>query len=164
LEEVQKQKLRKGFTTGTCATASAKAAILSIIKQQKVECVDVTLPKGNSIKIKIENCKFTEDSARCSVIKDAGDDPDVTHGAEIIVDVSLNKNINQIEIDGGEGVGVVTKPGLGLEINKPAINPIPKQMINANLNEIAKGKRCTCKKWNKNCNFSSKRKRISFED
>ena len=138
MEEVQKQKLRKGFTTGTCATASAKAAILSIIKQQKVECVDVTLPKGNSIKIKIENCKFTEDSARCSVIKDAGDDPDVTHGAEIIVDVSLNKNINQIEIDGGEGVGVVTKPGLGLEINKPAINPIPKQMINANLNEIAK--------------------------
>ena len=64
MEEVQKQKLRKGFTTGTCATASAKAAILSIIKQQKVEGVDVTLPKGNSIKIKIENCKFTEDSAR----------------------------------------------------------------------------------------------------
>ena len=138
MEEVQKQKLRKGFTTGTCATASAKAAILSIIKQQKVEGVDVTLPKGNSIKIKIENCKFTENSARCSVIKDAGDDPDVTHGAEIIVDVSLNENINQIQIDGGEGVGVVTKPGLGLEINKPAINPIPKQMINANLNEIAK--------------------------
>jgi cobalt-precorrin-5B (C1)-methyltransferase len=138
LEEVQKQKLRKGFTTGTCATASAKAAVLSIIKQQKVEGVDVTLPKGDSIKIKIENCEFSKNSARCSVIKDGGDDPDVTHGAEIIVDVSLNKNAGQIEIDGGEGVGVVTKPGLGLEINKPAINPIPKQMINTNLKEVTK--------------------------
>ncbi|MFB5646287.1 MAG: cobalt-precorrin-5B (C(1))-methyltransferase [Nitrosopumilaceae archaeon] len=138
MEEVQKQKLRKGFTTGTCASASAKAAILSIIKQQKVVDVDVTLPKGDSIKIKIENCEFSEKSARCSVIKDGGDDPDVTHGAEIIVDVSLNENIGQIEIDGGEGVGIVTKPGLGLEINKPAINPVPKQMISTNLNEIAK--------------------------
>jgi len=138
LEEVQKQKLRKGFTTGTCATASAKAAVLSIIGQQKVEGIDVTLPKGDSIKIKIESCKFNENTARCSVIKDGGDDPDVTHGAEIIVDVSINENIGQIEIGGGEGVGVVTKPGLGLEINKPAINPVPKQMIKTNLNEVAK--------------------------
>ena len=132
------QKLRNGFTTGTCATASAKAAVLSIIKQQKIEVVDVTLPKGNSIKIKIKNCEFSINSARCSVIKDGGDDPDVTHRAEIVVDVHLNENINQIEIDGGEGVGIVTKPGLGLEIDKPAINPVPKQMINENLKGIAK--------------------------
>ena len=138
MEEVQKQKLRTGFTTGTCATASAKAAVLSIMKQQEIESVDVTLPRGDSMKIKIENCKFSQNSARCSVIKDAGDDPDVTHRAEIIVDLSLNENVNQIEIDGGEGVGIVTKPGLGLEINKPAINPIPKQMINTNLKQIAK--------------------------
>ena len=137
LEELQKQKLRKGFTTGTCATASSKAAILSIIKQQKIQSVDVTLPKGNSIKIKIHSCEFTENSARCSVIKDAGDDPDVTHRAEIFVNLSLTDNITQIEIDGGVGVGVVTKPGLGLEINKPAINPVPKQMINENLKEVA---------------------------
>ena len=138
MEEVQKQKLRKGFTTGTCAAASAKAGILSIIKQQKVEEVSVTLPKGDFIKIKIENSEFSDNSARCSVIKDGGDDPDVTHGAEIIVDVSLSENVGQIEITGGEGVGMVTKPGLGLEINKPAINPVPKQMINTNLNEVAK--------------------------
>ena len=138
MEEVQKQKLRTGFTTGTCATASAKAAVLSIMKQQEIESVDVTLPRGDSMKIKIENCKFSQNSARCSVIKDAGDDPDVTHRAEIIVDLSLNENVNHIEIDGGEGVGIVTKPGLGLEINKPAINPIPKQMINTNLKQIAK--------------------------
>lgn len=138
MEEVQKQKLRKGFTTGTCAAASAKAAILSILKQQKISSVEVTLPKGNLIKIKIKSCEFTENSARCSVIKDGGDDPDVTHGAEIIVELSLNDSINHIEIDGGEGVGIVTKPGLGLEINKPAINPVPKQMIYSNLKEIAK--------------------------
>ncbi|HET6517997.1 MAG TPA: cobalt-precorrin-5B (C(1))-methyltransferase [Nitrosopumilaceae archaeon] len=135
---MQKQKLRKGFTTGTCATAAAKAAILSIIKQQKIRDVNVTLPKGNFIKIKIEACKFSTNSARCSVIKDGGDDPDVTHGAEIIADVCLNENSGQVEITGGDGVGIVTKPGLGLEINKPAINPVPKQMINSNLNEVAK--------------------------
>lgn len=131
------KKLRRGFTTGTCAAASSKAAILSMIKQQKVQNVDVTLPKGDSLNIKIHSCEFNKNSARCSVIKDGGDDPDVTHGAEIIVELSLTDNVNQIEIDGGEGVGIVTKPGLGLEINKPAINPVPKKMINQNLTQVA---------------------------
>ena len=76
--------------------------------------------------------------AKCTVIKNGGDDPDVTHGAEIIVELSFTEKINEIEIDGGEGVGIVTKPGLGLEINKPAINPVPKKMINENLREIWK--------------------------
>jgi len=138
VEKVQQKKLRTGFTTGTCAAASAKAAILSIIKQQQIQTIDVSLPKGNSIELKIHSCKFNKNSSKCSVIKDAGDDPDVTHGAEIIVDLSLTDKADQIEIDGGEGVGVVTKPGLGLEINKPAINPVPKQMINQNLKEVAK--------------------------
>jgi Cobalamin biosynthesis protein CbiD len=70
------------------------------------------------------------------VIKDGGDDPDVTHGAEIIVELTFTEKINEIDIDGGIGVGVVTKPGLGLEINKAAINPIPKKMIIENLREI----------------------------
>ena len=73
-----------------------------------------------------------------SVIKNGGDDPDVTHGAEIIVELSFTEKINEIEIDGGEGVGIVTKPGLGLEINKPAINPVPKKMIIENLREVGK--------------------------
>jgi len=137
VEEIQKQKLRKGFTTGTCAAASSKAAILSIIKQKKIENVDVTLPRGDSITLKIEKCEFEKKWAKCSVIKDAGDDPDVTHGAEIVVDLFLTEHSNQIEIDSGEGVGIVTKPGLGLEINKPAINPVPKQMIKENLEQVA---------------------------
>jgi cobalt-precorrin-5B (C1)-methyltransferase len=103
-----------------------------------IKSVDVTLPKGDSIPIKIHSCEFGKSKARCSVIKDGGDDPDVTHSAEIVVEMSLTPNISQIEIEGGEGVGIVTKPGLGLELNKPAINPTPKKMIIENVNEIAK--------------------------
>ena len=136
-EQESKEKLRTGFTTGTASAASSKAAVLAIINQEKIDSVEVTLPKGDSITIKIQSCKFDEEKATCSVIKDGGDDPDVTHGAEIIVDISLTSNSNQIEIDGGEGVGMVTKPGLGLEINKPAINPVPKKMITENVTEVA---------------------------
>ena len=129
----EKEKLRTGFTTGTSATAASKAALLSIIRQKEIKEVEVKLPKGNFIKISIHSCKFDKNNAVCSVIKDGGDDPDVTHGTEIVVDLSFSDKINEIEIDGGEGVGIVTKPGLGLEINKPAINPIPKKMIKENL-------------------------------
>ena len=130
-----KKKLRTGFTTGSCATASSKAGILSIINQKKIEQTDIILPKRSRLDIKINSCDFTKDSAKCSVIKDGGDDPDVTHGAEIIVDVELTNKIDEIEIDGGEGVGRVTKPGLGLEIGSAAINPTPKKMILENVRE-----------------------------
>jgi len=136
VEEIKKEKLRTGYTTGTSATAAAKAALLSIINQTKIENVDVKLPKGSFIKIPIHLCQFDKNGAKCSVIKDGGDDPDVTHGAEIVVELSFTDRINEIEIDGGEGVGIVTKPGLGLELNKAAINPVPKKMISENLREI----------------------------
>ena len=137
VEKTDKKKLKTGFTTGTSATAAAMAALLSIINQTKIENIDVKLPKGTSMKIPIHLCEFKKNEARCSVIKDGGDDPDVTHGAEIIVDLSFTDQKNEIEIDGGEGVGIVTKPGLGLEINKAAINPVPKKMIKENLTEVA---------------------------
>ena len=133
-----KTKLRTGFTTGSCATASSKACVLSIINQKKIEQTDIILPKRSKLDIQINSCEFTENSATCSVIKDGGDDPDVTHGAEIFVDVELTNNIGKIEIDGGEGVGRVTKPGLGLEIGSAAINPTPKKMILENVTEISK--------------------------
>lgn len=133
----ERRNLRTGFTTGTSATAASKAALLSVIKQSKTDEVSVRLPKGDTIKIPINSCEFGSNFARCSVIKDGGDDPDVTHGAKIIVDLSLNDSVNEIQIDGGEGVGIVTKPGLGLDINRPAINPVPKKMINENLREAA---------------------------
>ena len=133
-----KTKLRTGFTTGSCATASSKACVLSIINQKKIEQIDIILPKRSRLDIQINSCEFTTNSAKCSVIKDGGDDPDVTHGAEIFVDVELTDNIGKIEIDGGEGVGRVTKPGLGLEIGSAAINPTPKKMILENVTEISK--------------------------
>jgi len=137
-EDKPKRKLRTGFTTGTSATAGAVAAILSIMTQKKIDFVDVILPKKSQIRIKIEHCEFSKSSARCIVIKDGGDDPDVTHGAEIITDVSLTEKPGEVEIDGGEGVGRVTKPGLGLEIGAAAINPTPKKMIRENISEITK--------------------------
>ena len=133
LEEKPKGKLRTGFTTGTSATAASAAAILSIINQKRIESVDVLLPKRDKIKISINACKFDKNKACCSVIKDGGDDPDVTHGAEIVVDLKLTSKSKSIEIDGGEGVGRVTKPGIGLEIGQAAINQTPRKMITENL-------------------------------
>ena len=138
LEEKPKGKLRTGFTTGTSATAASMAAILSIINQKKIEFVDVLLPKKDYIKININSCEFDKSKARCSVIKDGGDDPDVTHGAEIVVDLKLTSKPNSIEIDGGEGVGRVTKPGIGLNIGQAAINPTPRKMIGENLTRVSK--------------------------
>jgi cobalt-precorrin-5B (C1)-methyltransferase len=131
-------KLRTGFTTGTSATAASMAAILSIINQKKVEVVDVLLPKKSKIKININRCEFEKNKACCSVIKDGGDDPDVTHGTEIVVDLDLTSKPNSIEIDGGDGVGRVTKPGIGLAIGEAAINPTPRKMIIENLTEVGK--------------------------
>jgi len=138
LPEKPEGKLRNGFTTGSCATAAAKAAILAIIEQRKIETTNILLPKKEQIEIKIKECDFQKEKAKCSVIKDGGDDPDVTHGAEIIVNLELTTKINTIEIDGGDGVGRVTKPGLGLEIGDAAINPTPKKMIIENITEVAK--------------------------
>ena len=136
--EEEKIKLKTGYTTGSSATAAAKAALLSIVNQKKIENVDILLPKRSFIQIPIHSCEFESDKAKCSVIKNGGDDPDVTHGAEIVVELSITEKINEIEIDGGEGVGIVTKLGLGLEINKPAINSVPKKMITENLRETGK--------------------------
>ena len=131
-----KKKLRTGYTTGSCATAGAKAGLMAILNQKKYEEIEIKLPKGKFLKIPIHSCEFSEKFAKCSVIKDGGDDPDVTHGAEIIVEVNLSDKKDFIDIDGGEGVGRVTKPGLGLEIGQAAINPVPKKMILENIREI----------------------------
>jgi cobalt-precorrin-5B (C1)-methyltransferase len=136
-ERKRKGLLRTGYTTGTCATAATKGAMLAMINGKAVNEVVVTLPKGNNVKMNIEKCNFDSNHAECSVIKNAGDDPDVTHGAEIISTVSLTDHIGSIEIDGGMGVGRVTKPGLGLEIGKAAINPTPMKMITNAVKEVA---------------------------
>ncbi|MBV8084911.1 MAG: cobalt-precorrin-5B (C(1))-methyltransferase, partial [Chloroflexi bacterium] len=129
----RRRGLRTGFTTGTCAAAAAKAAALALTRQQPVGDVTIRLPIGQVVTFALKRCEFDAQVAVCSVVKDAGDDPDVTHGAEIVATVS---RANRFALAGGEGVGIVTLPGLGLEVGGPAINPVPRQMIAASVAEI----------------------------
>ena len=143
LEIIEKRKkglLRTGFTTGTSATAATKAALLALITSQIYDILEITLPRGKSIQLKIAWTKYSPNtqSVTSAVIKDAGDDPDVTHGAEVCSTVSLTMNRGCVEIDGGIGVGRVTRPGLGLEIGHAAINPVPRKMIEQVVRDAAK--------------------------
>jgi len=137
LSRFSKKELRTGYTTGTCAAAATKAATYALLKREKLANITVTLPKGQSAHIKIawisENDQFAVTAA---VIKDAGDDPDVTDGAEICSTVSILEDSMDIIVKGGTGVGIVTKPGLGLEIGKAAINKVPMNMIHQAVTEI----------------------------
>lgn len=128
------KKLRTGYTTGTCAAAAARAALMRM-SGIAADSVTVLLPRGDHLLIPIKSCRVDGEVVTCSVIKDGGDDPDVTHGAEIVVELSPAGGAGDILIEGGEGVGTVTKPGLGLEVGGPAINPTPRRMIQDNLRE-----------------------------
>ena len=134
-----RQQGRTGYTTGSCAAAGARAALRAVTTGVcAAGSVEITIPRGDTITIPIKGCTITGDGrARCVITKDGGDDPDVTHGADIVVDLYVTSSPGEIGIDGGEGVGTVTKPGLGLEIGRPAINPVPKSMIARNLREEA---------------------------
>lgn len=137
LPDAKKRSLRTGYTTGTCAAAATKAALSTLVNGEKLARVNVSLPKDKNIIIDIAWIKYeNEKSVTAAVIKDGGDDPDVTNGAEICVTVSFLETVNKIIIDGGIGVGRVTKPGLGLEIGKAAINPTPLKMIKQAIDEI----------------------------
>ncbi len=120
--------MRTGFTTGACATAAAKAATQSLLTGTAVSEVTIHLPAGVDATFAIHRCELAEDACQCSVIKDAGDDPDVTHGAEICAEVRWRPEPG-LDLRGGEGVGVVTLRGIGIEVGGPAINPVPRRMI-----------------------------------
>jgi cobalt-precorrin-5B (C1)-methyltransferase len=130
--------LKTGYTTGTSATAATKAALLALISGKAVDNIFVSLPKGGTAKLKIAWTKIERNNfSTVAVIKNAGDDPDITHGAEICSTVTFNGQVGKIVIDGGIGVGRVTKPGLGLEIGKAAINQTPMKMIELAVREVA---------------------------
>lgn len=137
-EKKRKGKLRTGYTTGTTATAATKAALYALVTGRPMEGVTVSLPKGRTATLKIAWTKIEDSRVTCAAIKDGGDDPDATHGAEICSTVSFSKNSGQISIVGGRGVGRVTKPGLGLEMGEAAINPTPKKMLEQAVLEVAK--------------------------
>lgn len=132
---VRRGALRTGYTTGACAAAATKAACLALKRNEAVKGVEIKLPGGQKASFQILNCFTGDGFAQCSVIKDAGDDPDVTHGAEIRSRVSFIDEPG-VQIKGGEGVGRITRPGLGLKVGSPAINPVPRQMITESVIDV----------------------------
>jgi cobalt-precorrin-5B (C1)-methyltransferase len=128
----KKKSLRTGFTTGTAAAAAAKGALQYLLSQKISDIIRIPFLSTGSVDISIHSCTLENaDTAVCTVIKDAGDDPDITHKAEIGARVSLlsKQNSQEIKITGGEGVGIVTRPGLEILPGEPAINTGPKKMI-----------------------------------
>jgi cobalt-precorrin-5B (C1)-methyltransferase len=134
LRPVPEGPLRSGYTTGACATACTKAALRALLRQEAVPEVAITLPGGEVVVFEMHSCAYDAQKARCATRKDAGDDPDVTHGAEISCTVSLN-DTGAVVFLPGEGVGTVT-PGLAIAVGEPAINPVPRQMMRAVVAEV----------------------------
>jgi cobalt-precorrin-5B (C1)-methyltransferase len=132
--KVRKQALRTGWTTGTCAAAAAKAATTALYTGEIQRTVEIGLPSGQRVRFPVDGCAMSRAEAEAVVVKDAGDDPDVTHGARLTATVRWRDQPG-LELDGGVGVGVVTKPGLGLEVGGPAINPVPRAMITQSVGE-----------------------------
>ncbi|QEM67777.1 cobalamin biosynthesis protein CbiD [Geobacter sp. FeAm09] len=125
--------LRHGYTTGACAAAAAKGAAQMLVRQAEVAEVTIDLPAGVSATFPLHGRQFTPDEASCFVVKDAGDDPDVTNGAELHATVALIPSLSAgggaVVIEGGPGVGKATKPGLAVAPGEWAINPVPRRMI-----------------------------------
>ncbi len=133
-----KGELRRGWTTGACAAAATKAAYLALLTGRFPDPVSITLPGGDQPSFDIVEADLRADQARAAVIKDAGDDPDVTHGALIRVSVRRADSGSGVMFIAGEGVGVVTRPGLPVRVGEPAINPGPRQLIRTLVAEIAR--------------------------
>lgn len=127
----RRENLREGYTTGACATAATAAAVRALVSGKPVPAVTIDLPARKNVVFQMARCEFLDDMrVRCGVIKDAGDDPDVTHGAEIQATAEW-LSTPEIVITGGAGVGKVTKPGLPVPVGEAAINPVPRRMIAA---------------------------------
>ena len=130
------KKLRSGFTTGSCAAAAAKAAAWMLLAGTEKSNISIITPKGAAFDAEILEIKRTADSVKCAVRKDGGDDPDVTTGALIFAEVSLSDE-EGIRLDGGEGVGRVTRPGLDQPVGEAAINSVPRAMIKQEVAQVA---------------------------
>ena len=128
------KKYKRGYTTGSCATAAAKAASYMLLTKFPIEVVNIDTPKGIPLNLKVENINIQDDYVECSIRKDGGDDIDATHNMHIYARAEFIDS-KEIIITGGNGVGRVTKKGLGIEIGESAINKTPRNMIN---NEVRK--------------------------
>lgn len=131
----QPRPLRTGLTTGSCATACAVASAHLLLSNKSLNTVSITLPKGQTVELPICDSNLQDGVATTATIKDAGDDPDVTHGARLWVSVRLQDA--GITLKAGSGVGTVTRTGLVLAVGAPAINPVPRKMITEHLEQLA---------------------------
>ncbi len=129
--------LRRGWTTGACATAAAAAAYTALLTGAFPDPVSIRLPKGQTPSFPLARKRLGEDEALAGIVKDAGDDPDVTHGALVLSRVFRGAPGSGVTFRAGDGVGVVTRPGLQLAVGEPAINPAPRQMMAEAVREIA---------------------------
>jgi cobalt-precorrin-5B (C1)-methyltransferase len=129
--------LRRGWTTGACAAAAAKSACSALLGRGFLDPVEITLPRGETPAFAVETTARGAGWAKACIIKDAGDDPDVTHGALICAKVS--RGAKGLRFLAGEGVGMVTKPGLPVAVGEPAINPVPRLMIDAAIADVLGG-------------------------
>ena len=129
--------LRRGWTTGACATAAAKAAYTALLTGAFPDPVEITLPRGDVVAFALAHSRASDGAAEAGIVKDAGDDPDVTHGALVSARVTHGAAGGGVVFRAGAGVGTVTRPGLALPVGAPAINPVPRQMIAAAIGEVA---------------------------
>jgi cobalt-precorrin-5B (C1)-methyltransferase len=132
-------ELRRGWTTGACAAAAAKAAWIALVTGRFPAEISITLPRGQTPSFALAHAELADGAATAGIIKDAGDDPDVTHGALIVSTVAHGEHGAGITFRAGEGVGTVTLPGLSLAPGEPAINPAPRRMIEAAIAEANGG-------------------------
>jgi cobalt-precorrin-5B (C1)-methyltransferase len=147
--------MMEGFTTGSCAAAAAKAATYMLLSGRKKESIDITVPRGDVFHTDIVDIMSTNNSVRCAVVKDAGDDPDVTNGCRVYAEVRTEAEDTQmhdesesddpdndglhnaiVRIHGGEGIGRVTRPGLDQPVGEAAINHVPREMIMKEVQEV----------------------------
>jgi cobalt-precorrin-5B (C1)-methyltransferase len=139
VKETDSKNLRRGWTTGTCAAAASKAACLALISGKFPDMVEVTLTGGQTPSFPLAIEQAGDGFALAGIVKDAGDDPDVTHGALIMSRVRRGAAGSGIVFRAGKGVGTVTRPGLPLPVGEPAINPVPRKMIVQAISEVAAG-------------------------
>ena len=131
------KKLRLGYTTGSCAAAAAKAAAYMLLTGRRMETIRIRTPKGIPLDLEVLKIRMEPDRVSCAIVKDSGDDPDVTEGTLIFAEVSRGET-PEITIDGGIGVGRVTKPGLDQPVGAAAINSTPRRMIRENVEEVCR--------------------------
>jgi cobalt-precorrin-5B (C1)-methyltransferase len=137
---IGKRKLKKGYTTGICAAGASKAAVLGLIEKRNIDIIEVSILNNNKLNLKVYDFNLEENYCSCSIVKDSGDDPDITDKIKIFAKAEFIDE-NEIIVTGGEGVGIVTMPGLKVDVGNYAINPKPLEMIKNEVKKVLGDKR-----------------------